>query len=335
MGIMRPQNNQIKFIVLAVGGSIAAAAGTMFVPTSLLEGVTGATGLSELVPATAAPLGDTARALIAFAAGVVMLILLLAFLLRQRSDTARSDEDTPGAADAAQVIDNIAERLTEFKERFASIKLPKMPWTRGEEDILDLADLPKLRDHDAHPDAPARRPISALTDLAGADLTGSVDEPVAPDAVTNTPPLEAQPWMAETVIAEPAKEAAVPQERHAEPVPTVAPAAEMPALETMVAELEAAVEQRKLQLAKLENAAEKMMADKAQAETDDKEAAVASEATLPETEQPETSAAKAPPASPPPLEAVPVEPRAEDDEEMDAALNAALETLQRMNGAQR
>ena len=335
MGIMHPQNNQVRLIALAVGGSIVAAAGTMFVPTSLLEGVTGATGLSELVPATAAPLGDTARALIAFAAGVVMLILLLAFLLRQRSDTARYDEDALEAVDAAQVKDNIAERLTEFKERFASIKFPKMPWTRGEDDILELADLPKLRDHDAHPDAPARRPISALTDLAGADLTGSVDEPETPDAVTNTPPPEAQPLMVETVIAEPTKEAATPQERDAEPVPTAAPAAEMPALETMVAELEAAVEQRKLQLAKLENAAEKMMADKAKAETDNKETTVASEATPSETVQPEPPVTKAPPASPPPLEAVPVEPRPEEDEEMDAALNAALETLQRMNGAQR
>lgn len=339
MGIMRPQNDQMRLIALAVGGSVIAAAGTMFVPTSLLESITGATGLSELVPATAAPLGDTARALIAFAAGVVMLILLLAFLLRERGDGAATQADQtddaldPGNASFAK--GNIAERLTKFKAYFASIRLPKMPWTRGQDDILDLADLPKLRDHDAHPDAPARRPISALTDLAGADLTRPVDEPLAPDADIKTPPPAAQPLMAEPAISEPTVETVIPQERDAEPVPTAAPAlaAGMPTLETMVAELEAAVEQRKLQLAKLENTAEKMMADKAKAETDDKEASVASEAAPPETVQPEMLAAKAPPSSPPPLEAVPVEPRAEDDEEMDAALNAALETLQRMNGA--
>ena len=62
-------SNQMKALTMAMAGATVAAVATMFVPASMLEGLTGATGLSEIVPPAAAPLGDTARALIAFAAG--------------------------------------------------------------------------------------------------------------------------------------------------------------------------------------------------------------------------------------------------------------------------
>lgn len=46
--------------------------------------------------------------------------------------------------------------------------------------IMDLSDLPKLREADAHPDAPARRPIFAETDL-GAPLPSAAPQAMAPE----------------------------------------------------------------------------------------------------------------------------------------------------------
>jgi hypothetical protein len=56
-------NSQVKAVAMAMAGATLAAVSTMFVPVAILESVTGATGLSELIPAARAPLGDTARAL--------------------------------------------------------------------------------------------------------------------------------------------------------------------------------------------------------------------------------------------------------------------------------
>jgi hypothetical protein len=81
---------------------------------------------------------------------------------------------------------------------------------------------------------------------------------------------------------------------------------EQPSLSDLVAQFEQAIEIRKVKLADLE--------------------AVASQLT--------TSASAPAPAVPaprPPLEAVPASRTNDEDDEMDAALNAALATLQRMN----
>ena len=74
-------NSQLKAIAIAMAGATVTAAGTMFVPVGILENITGSTGLSELIPAARAPLGDTARALIAFGAGAFTLagLTFLAF----------------------------------------------------------------------------------------------------------------------------------------------------------------------------------------------------------------------------------------------------------------
>jgi hypothetical protein len=164
MGISNPK---LKSMGMAFGVSAIAAIGTMFLPVALLEGVTGATGLSELVPATAAPLGDTARALIAFGTGAFTLAVMAIVLVRKDRDASA----VPTAPAAATPVDsdttsNAAVLLDGLKERLMNFKMPQMPWAKkSDSDILDLADLPKLRTMDVHPDAPARRPFSASSDL--------------------------------------------------------------------------------------------------------------------------------------------------------------------------
>ncbi len=331
-----PQDNKTKAIGIAVGASIIAAVAAMLVPTSILETLTGATGLSELVPATAAPLGDKARALIAFTAGAVTMVLVSAFLLR-RGDAAGQPNVQP--APQSQIDDKINQKgginmIAMLKERMGTLSLPKMPWSRDANsgDVLELSDLLKLRTQDAHPDYPARRPISATSDLGDINLYGQC----AP--LPSVARSEAVPEMA-VVVAETAQEFApaepyfeAPQPVFEQPetaqeqlpdavmsiAPVAAPAAtgEQPSLSDLVAQFEVAIETRKKKLADMEAVA-------AQLATENHPVDV-----MPE---PPSASAPAVPAPRPPLEAVPVSRAREDDEEMDAALNAALATLQRMN----
>jgi hypothetical protein len=331
MAFNRLQNDQIKPVALAFGVSAIAAIATMFVPVGLLETVTGATGISEMIPATAAPLGDTARAIIAFSAGAFMLIAALALLLRQEKGAAKASvvqESKPVDAEKP-------DRLAGLKARAAGlslpkIALPKMPWTKNEDDILDLADLPKLRTFDAHPDAPARRPLSANNDLA--DATGQVV--LTPEETkfwgeTKQAPVEAVEYVAVdtsdpcSVISSSAAET--------ETTATLMPSEE-PSLAEMVAQLEAAVIQRKTQLAELEIIAAELAAGNrqpfvtevpvAQPPADPVDPVTIEAIQASEILQPEE-------LTRPLLEAVPSSPKADDD--MDAALNAALETLHKMN----
>jgi hypothetical protein len=194
--------------------------------------------------------------------------------------------------------------------------LPKMPWVKNEDDILDLADLPKLRAFDAHPDAPARRPLSASSDLA---------EPMA---------LAMQSFAQPPVTSDAETEAAAAVETPVEPafeIDSVALVADEAhtgdtSLADMVAQLEAAVIQRKAQLAELEIVAARLSTDNGHAGMTD-EAIIAPVGPKTEILPPEPTR--------PVLEAVPPSPRLQvsnaGEDDMDAALSAALETLQRMN----
>lgn len=313
-------NNQIRALAVAMAGAIVAAVATMFIRASVLEGITGATGLSELVPATAAPLGDTARALFAFGVGALTLAVLAYVLLRKDNPAAKAAIADPYAP-ASFEGDNMS-----FKDRLSRIKMPqiampKMPWVKGEDDITELADLPKLKNGDIHPDAPPRRPLSATQDLPILDLAvTAAEEPMSVDdkvdlaetAVTaNEPATEDSP----IVIAEAA--------------PPVAAVAEdfTPTLAEMVAQLEAAVAERQKQLADLEIVAARLAAERSVLPVD-----------VPVTQSveviPDADVTVEPARNErPPLEAVPTNPAKDDD--MDSALAAALATLQRMNGTGR
>jgi hypothetical protein len=328
MGITNPKNTQLKAAGLAVGAGILAAVATMFIPVSLIETITGSTGISEIIPATAAPLGDTARAVMAFLVGAVALVIVLIVSLRPETASLHKQ----ALKEPVEEEDEIVDRFANLKARAAGlsipkISLPKMPWVKSEDDILDLADLPKLRTFDAHPDAPARRPLSASSDLTEPlkDIIPSLPEIALPEDV-ETIPVTPAPIIA-APVAQPAE---VTQPVAMEPIAAQA-AADVPAeptLSEMVAQLEAAVAQRKVQLAELEIVAANLTAgNPAHLESEEATQKLAEEAP---SSQPEITEAQ-PHFDRPALEAVPASPRNPVDDDMDAALSAALETLQRMN----
>jgi hypothetical protein len=380
-------NERTKAIGLSIGASIIAAVATMFVPTAMLEAITGATGLSELVHATAAPLGDKARALIAFGAGAVTMAVALGFLLR-KNNASENESDTMATADKVSSNDNIP-LFSQIRQRIGSWKAPKMPWARSEasNDVYELSDLPKLRSQDAHPDTPRRRPISAASDFGDIGLDGKQvympDVPMPSQggstpfsagafageeaAQQNAVSHDDMPFYADRDIEftpadnEATVEFAAPNVAEPAPAPA-APAAVSAAIETdkvdvqaqtgqiqtghiqtgtqqpslaeLVEQFEAAVENRKAQLKALEMIAEQMAAKAQAAPQAEQAAAQADHAAVVTPPQPAVQRSEIeimPPAPRPPLEAVPASPRQQNDDEMDAALNAALATLQRMN----
>ena len=297
-------NNQIRALAMAMGGAIVAAVATMFIPAAILEGITGSTGLSELVPATAAPLGDTARALFAFGAGAFTLAVLAFVLLRQDSAPV-----TAAIADPYAPVPSEDEAAS-FTDRLSRIKMPKMPWVKGDDDITELADLPKLKNGDIHPDAPPRRPLSATQDLPVLDLAAiAVEEPAI---VVEEPVVDSTP----IAVAQPTQPVAPPVAEDIEPT-----------LAEMVAQLEAAVAERQKQLADLEIVAAKLAAERP-----------ADPVEMPEAQAVEVIPDEDVTIEParnerPPLEAVPNS--AVKDDDMDSALAAALATLHRMTGTGR
>ncbi len=388
----RPRNEQKKPIIMALGAGAAAAIAAMMVPVGIIESMTGATGLSELIPATGAPLGAKARAIIAFFAGAVTLMLAMGYLMRRNSETQpayKSDYDSPGEDDieasGSSLLSKLQTRMSGFKT--SNITVPSMPWAKKhDDDILDLADLPQLRGHDAHPDAPSRRPISALTDLADASLTrqpAPMPSPAQPSTAMPSPvmPSPVMPSVNEPVAQQDevqefavphyevpqydapvqANEAAVPTYTQAEPEhisAVISPAAtEIPApmahsdaakqpIADLLSQLAASIAARTQQLAAIESLAAEVAAAKAALPAAQTLAAASlvqpsvqpaiaeafAQVAQPAVIQPaatEPAPASIPPR--PPLEAVPSSPRSHDDDDMDAALNAALETLQRMN----
>jgi hypothetical protein len=370
MGMRNPHDEKTKRIGMAIGASIIAAVSTMFVPRGLLESLTGATGLSELFPATAAPLGDKARALIAFAAGAVTMAVSFGLLSRNNNNDSQSE--VAGMTPHEQKNDAPQPALLgQIKARLVGLKSLKMPWTRdsASNDVYELSDLPKLRSQDAHPDMPRRRPISAASDFGDIGLDGNpvrsgpdhygnsaqygeVIErqpavPAASPAISENTPAEDLPFFedrdmqfvpADTGVAvdfvadfsatgaEPESVNRDPQiHTHADEAPgaPIVPTAHdegQPTLSQLVAQFEAALENRKQQLAALEALAMRI-SEKGPATIESQPSVV------PPVQQIVSAAA----ATRPPLEAVPASPRQQNDDDMDAALNAALATLQRMN----
>ena len=369
MGNPIPNGRKKNALMGAIGAGIFAGAATMFIPTSVLGAITGATGLSELVPATAAPLGDKARALIAFGAGALTLAIGAILLLRKEdaigTDTVSVSPQAPKAIDKA--IDNIslADRLAGVKERLPQIKLPKMPWVKGDNEVRDLSDLPSIRRGDAHPDAPARRPLLATRDLPL--NTGAPHE-------INTPPSsaiaanDAAPFQVEQAEFAPVLQVAdAPAPNLAGPVPsavamkltekpiepevpileptgnigsddeklTYKPAAHTPAaseLSAMLDQFEAAIDRRRSQLGALTSLVAQASATERPPVTVNSQERHHDVAVPVEPSYAEPVETPAPVR--PPLEAVP-DLAGGDGQEVDVALNPALATLHRMNAQAR
>ena len=327
MDVSLKQNRQMRSLSIAMGASIIAAAATMFVPVNVLESITGATGLSEIVGAAAAPLGDKARALIAFGAGALTLAAMTVMLLRKDAGLINDDVEVVAAAGFAPlpgIVEDdddgvgdgeplsLMERL--FRLRLPALSLPKMPWVKGENDITELGDLLKLRNGDIHPDAPPRRPLSATQDLPVLDLAEMQIEGFAEKQPE--PLVEVDAVVLPSAVYEPS----APVEHAASDF--------QPSLAEMVAQLESAVNQRQQQLAALEIVAAQLAAEKPA-----EDVAVPLEMQVPDVVANVETLPEPARAERPPLEAVPTSPEKQDD--MDAALTAALATLHRMNGTDR
>lgn len=296
LSISSQSHGDMRSLAIALAGASVAAVGTMLVPLSMLEGLAGSTGLSELLPAARAPLGDTARALIAFGAGAVTLAGSLTLLLKHE----------PKAIQVAATAAAQADRERPALAAVLTALHAKMPWNKGDDDIRELADVPRLRNGprlrnaDVHPDAPARRPLCASQDLPTLELSQpefspEVELPSVNDVQTR-------------VVAETSLRSACVQASLAE----------------MVAQLEAAVAQRHVKLAELEAVAARIVAGRSLPDPTPEAAAPMTPAFAPEI-------SAAPFVRRPFVEAVPSVPS--QDNEVDSALAAALATLQRMNVA--
>jgi hypothetical protein len=207
-------DGQMRALAIALAGAIVTSVIAMLIPVGVFEAITGSTGISELIPATAAPLGDTARALIAFGFGATAFAAIAAILFRRSAGAVPVKPSAPKAEPAdhseeSGFVERMKSRIAEFAEG-----------RRSDNVVTELSDLPKLRPGDAHPDAPPRRPISAHRDFAE---IAPEPVPVAPE-----PPVVAPP---ESVAA---------------------PEHDAGSVTHMVDRLEAAVSEREAQLEKLE-----------------------------------------------------------------------------------
>lgn len=323
----------MRALAIALGGAILTSVIAMFIPVSVFEAITGATGFSELVPATGAPLGDTARAMIAFGFGALAFAALAAYLLRKparvKAPTATVEPAEFAADDTPSFMEKMRGKIGDYMES-----------RRNADAVKELSDLPKLRAGDAHPDAPPRRPISAHRDFGEVDTgIATVDESAT--AVALEQAIEEQTTAPVDAMVEP---------QSAEPEPNVAEqsAPDAATVTNMVDRLEWAVAERQEQIAKLEVLAS---AEIAKPELPLEAAAAVEVASAPEplpapiaeivtpgTRQSILSQQNLvqPISAQPVLEVVPSEPATElVEDDMDAALRSALETLHRMNARTR
>lgn len=302
-------NSQIRAIMLAMAGAIIVSVTFMFLPVRLLESAAGSSGLSELIPAARAPLGDTARALFAFGSGALTLSVLVYALLHFGTTSTKRielEEPTPDWAHEPEEA-KAASRLARLK--MPSLSIPKMPWVHDDGDITELSDLPKLRNGDTHPDAPPRRPLFANQDLPVIDLADIATE-MTPDPQSEIVVDESAAVSSDPDILSPLS---VKQDIE-------------PTLAEMVAQLEAAVAERQKQLTELEIVAEQLASRTTAQPVHDDIADVEEIADADVTFEPTRDGR-------PSLEIVPDFVVKDDD--MDSALAAALATLNRMNGTAR
>ncbi|MES2043046.1 MAG: hypothetical protein V4475_04170 [Pseudomonadota bacterium] len=173
VAFLRRQRLNLPVAPLA-GGVIGFVTAALFalMPTGMLEDLVVDSGIAAVLSAAEPPLGFTARFILIFlvGGGVGMVAWFALFLLLG----SRSIIVQPGAAD-----------------------------TDGDA-------MPRLRRADAHPDAPARRPLSAVRDLGTPFLEVRAERPVHMDAsddeVVEMLPVEAGAEVVDHEASEPEAE---------------------------------------------------------------------------------------------------------------------------------
>ncbi|SCW56378.1 hypothetical protein SAMN02927924_01385 [Sphingobium faniae] len=154
MGRYRNRNKAVALAALGGGG---AALAMLSMPVGLVETLIASTGVSEILPAAAPPLGMTARLGLALFAAL-MAIGIIGVMRREGRLLALEHEGRSDGVRGAGKMGFALSRLTAFARR--------------RERSSDRFGEPVLRRADAHPDAPARAPIFASRDFDGLDIFG-------------------------------------------------------------------------------------------------------------------------------------------------------------------
>ncbi|MEY4573984.1 MAG: hypothetical protein RL251_106 [Pseudomonadota bacterium] len=162
-------HGQTAALGIAMAGAALAAVTTMLVPVSLLEGVAESSGLSELIPAAGAPLGDTARAFIAFATGAMTLAVLSYLLLRAHMPWNK------GADDIRELGDVPPHEL--FEEHLVAPLVPLEAEQRVEATLEAAGSQPSIAEMVAQLEAAVafRRQKLAELEAVAADLSAAAD----------------------------------------------------------------------------------------------------------------------------------------------------------------
>ena len=179
---------------------------SMALAPEMLEQIVTTLGIDRILPAAAPPLGQTARLLLALGLAGVGEIAGLVI----------------GARLAARQISN------NVRQRGIKAAAP---------DTQSTEDAPHLRDRDRHPDAPARKPLSATSDLGddvGRELSG-IDTALRRRALASETVREPRPFLEVAPlpgeqwppVAQDSSEAELPVEPEAEPVAAIVDAREV------------------------------------------------------------------------------------------------------------
>jgi len=194
--VEQTQQNMMRFKdpIMAVAAGVGAALVVVTLPHVYLESAIGATGLSEMVPAAAPPLGNTARGLIAIMAGLVSASAIYYFLNRKgSSDMGVALREQINAASPIEL--DLEEEAKAKKSRFSLPKLDTKSLTKflkkpkkDKARVMDLADLPQLRKVDSDPQAPERPSIfeepAPAVSPALAEAIQPFEEPVPAEPVS-------------------------------------------------------------------------------------------------------------------------------------------------------
>ncbi|NWK95118.1 hypothetical protein DM806_05445 [Sphingobium lactosutens] len=162
---------------MAALAGTAAAIALISVPVGLLETIVASSGLSEVLPAAAPPLGMAARLSLAGFAG--LLAVGIVGIMRRDPQHADDDIEEEGRSERAQGA---------RKMGFAFSKLTAL--ARGRATPLAEPAAPVLRRADAHPDAPPRPPIFASRDFDGVEIFARRESGRRPIVVHSEPVSE-------------------------------------------------------------------------------------------------------------------------------------------------
>ncbi len=148
--------------IQAIASFVLAAVISLMIPATLLESFITVIGLPEMIESSAPPLGVPERLVIAFFCGLVTAAIIIALAPNRNTDAMTTPFLSTDNDDEAFVSDR--SHSPTFLERLRKFGFGHP--AGNDDSIRDLTDLPKIRNADAHPDAPVRRPLFAGADLA-------------------------------------------------------------------------------------------------------------------------------------------------------------------------